>query len=223
MKISIIIPFYNEEENVPSVIEEVKRAQPHAEIIAVDDGSADSTPQKLAAQSGIRIITLSKNLGQSAALYLGLNAATGDICVMMDGDGQNDPADIPALLQQMQNADVVCGYRKKRQDSWSKKIASRIANKIRSAVLGDGIRDTGCTLKAIRKEHVKHLIPFNGLHRFLPALLRAANLKIIEIPVNHRPRKFGKSKYTIGGRALRGIYDLIGVQWFLKRRVHWPS
>lgn len=223
MKVSIIIPFYNEEENISSVIEEVKRAQPEAEIIAVNDGSTDSTAQKLAEESGIRVITIPRNLGQSAALYLGLNAASGDICVMMDGDAQNDPSDIPALLDQMKNADVVCGYRKKRQDSRAKKIASRIANKIRSAVLGDGIRDTGCTLKAMRKEHVKHLIPFNGLHRFLPALLRAADLKIIEIPVNHRPRKFGKSKYTIGGRALRGIYDLIGVQWFLKRRIHWPS
>ncbi|MFZ5807404.1 MAG: glycosyltransferase family 2 protein [Verrucomicrobiota bacterium] len=221
MKFSIIVPFYNEEGNVVAVLDEIKNAQPDAEIIAVNDGSTDGTSEILQKQSGTRLINHPRNLGQSAALYSGLMASSGDICVMMDGDGQNDPADIGKLVEALAHADVACGYRAKRQDSWSKKIASRIANNIRSAILRDGIRDTGCTLKAMRREHVQYLVPFNGLHRFIPALLRAAGLSIIEVPVNHRPRRAGISKYTIGGRALRGIFDLIGVYWLLKRRIRW--
>ena len=221
MKVSIIIPFYNEQENVVSVIEEVRRTNPDAEIIAVDDGSTDTTPQQLASQKNVTVFTFPKNLGQSAALYYGLNHATGDICVMMDGDGQNDPADIPTLIQHIDRADLICGYRKNRQDSWKKKIASRIANNIRRSILHDGVRDTGCTLKAMRSEHVRYLIPFNALHRFIPALICSAGLTIFEVPVNHRPRKAGQSKYTIGGRALRGIFDLFGVLWLTKRRILW--
>ncbi|MFH1066887.1 MAG: glycosyltransferase family 2 protein [bacterium] len=222
MKISIIIPFYNEEENVQAVIDEVKRANPDAEIIAVNDGSTDATAQKLAAQTDIRVISFPRNLGQSAALYEGLNTATGDVCVMMDGDGQNDPADISELVKRVGERNLVCGYRRKRHDSWKRKLASRVANAIRNAILHDGARDTGCTLKAMRREHVRLLIPFNGLHRFIPAILSSAGLSIVEVPVNHRPRRAGQSKYTIGGRALRGILDLVGMRWFLKRQIHWP-
>lgn len=221
MKVSIIVPFYNEKESVVAVLDEIKQAQPEAEIIAVDDGSTDGTVEILEKQSGIRIARHQKNLGQSAALYTGLTSATGDVCVMMDGDGQNDPADIGKLIEHLDKADVVCGYRAKRMDSWTKKAASRIANKIRSSILRDGIRDTGCTLKAMKHDHVRYLVPFNGLHRFIPALLRSAGLSIMEVPVNHRPRKAGVSKYTIGGRAVRGIFDLIGVYWLLKRRIRW--
>lgn len=224
MKLSIIIPFYNEEENVETVLEEILQTNPDAEVVAVNDGSSDGTLARLKNfESRVKILSLSRNVGQSAALYLGLVRSTGDLCAMMDGDGQNDPADIPFLVTQMEKTDVVCGYRKKRNDSWKRKVASRIANKIRSAILHDGVRDTGCTLKIIRREHIKHLIPFNGLHRFLPALLRTAGLRILECPVNHRSRHAGQSKYTIGGRAMRGIYDLIGVRWFINRRIPWPE
>jgi dolichol-phosphate mannosyltransferase len=223
MKLSIVIPFYNEEDNVEAVVREVLQAQPDAEVIAVDDGSGDRTGKILDGLSSIRVIHLKKNLGQSAALYAGLRSATGDICVMMDGDGQNDPADISKLIQHIHMADVICGYRAHRQDTWNRRIASRIANKIRSSLLGDGIRDTGCTLKAMKHEHICFLVPFNGLHRFMPALLKSAGLKIYEVPVNHRPRRAGQSKYTIAGRAWRGIYDLIGVGWLLKRQIRWPQ
>ena len=222
MKISIVIPFYNEEENVGPVIREVLATNPDAEVIAVDDGSRDATAERLAAIPGIRVIRLPANLGQSAALYRGLEAATGDVCVMMDGDGQNDPADIPKLTALLDRADVVCGYRAHRRDTWNRRIASRIANRIRNAVLHDGIRDTGCTLKAVKKEHVRHLVPFNAMHRFMAALFKSAGLTIVEVPVNHRPRQAGISKYTVAGRALRGFYDLIGVRWLVSRRIHWP-
>lgn len=223
-KVSIIIPFYNEVENIDFVLDEVFSTNPEAEIIAVDDGSRDGTGEKLLQNKGenLRAICLPKNLGQSAALYIGLMNAKGDFCAMMDGDGQNDPADIPALVAQTDKADVICGYRKKRQDTFGRRIASRLANGIRRSLLNDHIRDTGCTLKVIRRKHVKYLVPFHSMHRFIPALLGGAGLTIAEFPVNHRPRKAGTSKYTIGGRALRGLYDLIGVRWLRKRQIRWP-
>ena len=220
--ISIIIPFYNEVENVDFVLDEVRRTNPAAEIIAVDDGSSDGTAHKLMQHQDVQAICLPRNLGQSAALYIGLAHAAGELCVMMDGDGQNDPADIPFLIAQKDQADVICGYRKKRQDSFYRRMASRIANVIRGALLHDHIRDTGCTLKVIRREHVKYLVPFQSMHRFIPALLCGAGLSIAEYPVNHRARKAGESKYTIGGRAIRGLYDLIGVCWLRRRQIHWP-
>jgi dolichol-phosphate mannosyltransferase len=223
MNCSIIIPFHNEEDCASEVIAEVRQACPDAEIIAVDDGSTDRTAAQLEAFPGIRLLRFPKNLGQSAALYAGLQAATRETCVMMDGDGQNDPSDIPALIRALDTGrgDLICGYRAKRMDSWSKRVASRIANRIRDALLHDGVRDTGCTLKAMRREHVRFLVPFNGLHRFIPCLLVHSGLKIHQIPVNHRPRLKGVSKYTMGGRAARGLYDLIGVAWLLKRQIRW--
>lgn len=220
-RLSIIIPFYNEEENVAEVLAEVRACQPEAEIIAVDDGSTDATRARIQGRPDVRCLAFPRNLGQSAAFYHGLHAARGTVCVMMDGDGQNDPADIAALTAALDRADFACGYRRTRRDSWSKRIASRIANHIRRCALGDGIRDTGCSLKAVRREHVKHLIPFNGLHRFIPALLVNAGLTLVEIPVNHRPRAHGTSKYTVAGRAWRGLRDLFGVGWFLTRQIRW--
>jgi len=143
----------------------------------------------------------------------------------MDGDGQNDPADLPALLELLRSnqADFACGIRTPRMDSWQKRIASRIANSIRRVVLMDGAHDTGCSLKVIRREDARFLIPFKGMHRYLPALLGAAGLRLGELPVRHRPRRAGTSKYTIAGWAWVGIQDLIGVGWLNRRRVAWPS
>ena len=221
MKISIIVPFYNEEENVGALLREIRECQPEAEIIAVDDGSTDRTAEKIREFPGVVHLSMGRNLGQSAALYYGLHAASGAVCVMLDGDGQNDPHDIEKLLQHTGTHDLVCGVRANRRDTLFRKLASRIANAVRRSILPDKARDTGCTLKAMKREHVKHLIPFNGLHRYLPAILGAAGLTITEVPVNHRPRQFGLSKYTVAGRALRGLYDLIGVRWYLNRHILW--
>ncbi|MDX6767718.1 MAG: glycosyltransferase family 2 protein [Candidatus Methylacidiphilales bacterium] len=220
-QLSIIIPFYNEEENVAPVLEEVLRCQPEAEVIAVDDGSRDTTADKIRGFPGVVLLSFPRNLGQSAAFYHGLHRAKGGICVMMDGDGQNDPADIDALVAALAHGDVACGYRRTRRDSFSKRLASRIANHIRKSVLGDGIRDTGCSLKALRREHVKYLVPFNAMHRFIPALLVNCGLKVVEVPVNHRHRTRGVSKYTVAGRAWRGLRDLLGVRWFMSRQIRW--
>lgn len=220
--LSIVIPFYNEEGCAQQVLQEVRAAQPEAEIVAVDDGSTDGTAEILRAAPGVRVVALGKNCGQSAALYAGLRAASGDVIAMMDGDGQNDPADIGKLVASLEHADVAYGVRAKRRDSKARVLAGRWANAIRRAVLGDHATDTGCTLKVIRREHTDLLVPFNGLHRYLPAFFARSGLRAAEIPVNHRPRRAGVSKYTLGGRALRGIYDLVGVRWLLSRRVAWP-
>jgi dolichol-phosphate mannosyltransferase len=220
--LSVVIPFYNEAGCAGEVLSEVRRAQPDAEIVAVDDGSTDGTDAVLRAAAGVRVVALGKNCGQSAALYAGLRAATGGIVAMMDGDGQNDPADIGKLVAALDKADVAYGVRARRKDSAARVIAGRWANAIRRAVLGDSATDTGCTLKVIRREHVDLLVPFNGLHRYLPAFFSRSGLRAVEIPVNHRPRRAGVSKYTLGGRALRGIGDLVGVRWLLSRRITWP-
>jgi dolichol-phosphate mannosyltransferase len=220
--LSVVVPFYNEGELVVEVLNELLSALPDAEIIAVDDGSSDGTADRIKSIPGVRLIPLRKNCGQSAAIYAGLHSASRDIVAMMDGDGQNDPADILKLVQAMSHADVVYGVRKNRQDTVARLISSRIANSISRFALGDKASDTGCTLKVIRREHIKYLIPFNGLHRYLPALFERAGLSFSEVPVNHRARKAGSSKYTINGRALRGIFDLIGVRWLMSRMIVWP-
>jgi len=223
VKTSIIIAFYDEEENVESVLEETRRTNPEAEIIAVNDGSNDRTESMIRKHSDVRLISFERHLGQSAAIYAGLKSARGEICVMMDGDGQSDPADVPKLISMLDRAEVVCGRRQNRQDTWCRRKASWIANLIRRMVLHDPVHDTGCTLKAMRREKVRHLLPFDGLHRYLPVFLDRAGARIIEVPVNHRPRKHGKSKYSLPERAMRGLYDLIGVRWLIARRISWPK
>jgi len=220
--ISIVIPFYNEEENVEAVLKETRATNPHAEIIAVNDGSKDTTEAKIRSFSDVRLISMPRNLGQSAALYCGLINASHDLCVLMDGDGQNDPADIPNLLKEIDKFDVVCGIRRARKDSWQVKFASKIANRTRKFFTGDTVRDAGCTLKVIRKEYIRFLIPFNEMQCYMVAMLEHAGLSVGQILVNHRPRQFGRSNYTILRRAWRGIWDLIGVQWLLRRQIVWP-
>jgi dolichol-phosphate mannosyltransferase len=219
---SIVIPFYNEAGCVLSVLEEVRLAQPQAEIIAIDDGSTDETWQRICERPDITGIHLSRNRGQSAAMYAGMKHAKTDVVVLMDGDGQNDPSDIESLIERLKHADVVVGFRQKRRDRWSRRVASRLANRIRRVFLLDGVRDTGCSLKAFHRCQIELLVPFNGLHRYLPAIFKAAGLNIAEVPVNHRERAQGISKYTNWDRALRGIWDLIGVAWLLRRKVHYP-
>ncbi len=225
VRVSIIIPFFNEGENVVPVLEEVARYNPAAEVIAVDDGSTDSTWDAIRSARGVRGLRLTENRGQSAAIYAGLRAARGDVLVTMDGDGQNDPADIPALIGRWGQGDVevVCGYRATRRDIWNRRVASRVANGIRRRFLHDGVRDVGCSLKAFPRSALDHLVPFNGLHRYLPAIFVKAGLRLAEMPVNHRPRAAGTSKYTNWDRALRGIYDLFGVAWLLRRKIHYPA
>ena len=221
--VSVIVPLFNEEENVPILQSELRAALSGLdhEIVFVDDGSVDHTVDQIETAPNIRVIRFEKNTGQSAAIYAGLQAARGATAVLIDGDLQNDPADIPRLLAEIaRGADVVCGYRVKRKDTVLKRLTSRIANAVRSRFTKDGVRDTGCTLKAMRRECVSALVPFNGMHRFIPALIKGAGYRLVEIPVNHRPRRFGESKYGLGNRALRATIDMFGVRWLLARRLN---
>jgi len=220
--VSVVVPVFNEEENMPILQSELRTALGGLdhEIIFVDDGSTDRSAEKIESESNVRVLQFEKNTGQSAALYAGIKAARGQTIVMIDSDLQNDPADIPRLLEEIsRGADLVCGYRAKRKDTITKRLSSRIANFVRSRFTKDYVRDTGCTLKAMRGECVVALVPFKGMHRFIPALVRGAGFKLVEISVNHRPRRFGQTKYGFGSRALRATMDMFGVRWLLSRRL----
>lgn len=222
--ISVVVPVFNEEENMSILQSELRAALAGRdyEIVFVDDGSADRSVEKIEPAPNVRVLRFEKNAGQSAAMYAGANAARGDTVVLIDADLQNDPADIPKLVAEISNgADLVCGYRQNRKDTVVKRITSRVANFVRSRFTKDGVRDTGCTLKAMRRECVGELVPFKGMHRFIPALIKGAGYRIVEIPVNHRPRKFGQSKYGLGNRALRATIDMFGVRWLLSRRFNY--
>jgi glycosyltransferase involved in cell wall biosynthesis len=220
-KVSVVVPLYNEEDNVPILQSELGKALAGIdyELVLVDDGSKDATVARVKMDGRTRLLEFEKNTGQSAAMYAGIHAASGEIIVLIDGDLQNDPADIPRLIAELDGgADLACGYRAKRKDTTFKRIQSRIANFVRSRFTGDGVRDTGCTLKAMRRHCRDALFPFTGMHRFIPALIKGAGHRITEIPVNHRPRQHGVSKYGFGNRAFRATMDMFGVRWLLTRR-----
>ena len=231
--ISIIIPVFNESENVQELADEVSRVMDSCEwkweCVWVDDGSTDGTNQKLelirSSDPRHRIFTLERNFGQSASMAFGFRKASGEIFVTIDGDGQNDPAGIPGLLRKLidEKADMVNGIRSKRQNSMLRKLASRIANGFRNIVTEEHVRDVGCTLRAFRGICVLDIPVFKGMHRFIPTLVRIAGYdRITEMPVNHRPRVKGKSKYGISNRLWVGIADTFAVCW-MKRRMVYPK
>ncbi len=222
--VSVVVPLYNEEQSVAILQHELTDALTGLdyEIIFVDDGSRDETVARIAADPRIRLLRFEKNAGQSAAIFAGLQAVRSEVAVLIDGDLQNDSTDIPRLLAEIsRGADLVCGYRAQRKDTLLKRITSRVANFVRSRFTRDGIRDTGCTLKAMRRDCVGALVPFKGMHRFIPALVKGAGYRLVEIPVNHRRRRFGQSKYGLGNRALRATIDMFGVRWLLSRRLNY--
>ncbi|MGQ9365156.1 glycosyltransferase family 2 protein [Azospirillum sp. ST 5-10] len=231
MRLSVVIPVFNEAENVIPLLDEVEAALAgHGpfEVVFVDDGSTDDTVARLAGRvaasagrrDAVRVVRHLQRSGQSAAVRTGAKAARGAWIATLDGDGQNDPADIPALIARAGEADhplLVGGLRRTRRDTWSKRAASRFANGLRQAMLKDGCADTGCGLKLFRRDAFLDLPYFGAMHRFLPALFRAHGHPVAYVPVNHRPRQRGTSKYTNLRRGLIGVVDLLGVYW-LKRR-----
>jgi len=222
--VSVVVPVFNEEENMSILQPELRAALAGLdyEIVFVDDGSTDRSAEKIETAPNVRVLRFEKNTGQSAALYAGVRVARGQTVVMIDSDLQNDPADIPRLLEEIsRGTDLVCGYRAKRKDTMTKRLTSRIANFVRSRFTKDYVRDTGCTLKAMRRECVDALVPFKGMHRFIPALVRGAGYRLVEIPVNHRPRRFGQTKYGFGSRVLLATIDMFGVRWLLSRRLNY--
>ena len=221
--VSVVIPLYNEEDNVERLQQELECALDGLdyEIVFVDDGSLDGTRGRIRHGERVRVLAFAGNAGQSAAMLAGMQAARGARIALLDGDLQNDPADIPKLLAALDSSevDLVCGYRAKRKDNLVKLITSRVANGVRSRFTRDGVRDTGCSLKAMRRECVAALIPFHGMHRFIPALVKGAGYRLTEVPVNHRPRIAGVSKYGLSNRALRATVDMLGVRWLLSRQL----
>lgn len=229
--LSVVFPVYNEEENVPLLLREIAQALEGRgwsyEIVAVDDGSTDHSLDVLRGLREtypmLRVLALKKNSGQTAALDAAWRNARGRLVVSLDADLQNDPADIPRMMQKLEETgvDMVIGVRVNRRDTWSRKMQSKIGNGVRNMITGDQITDTGCSLKLVRKEAVDRVRLFTGMHRFLPTLVRYAGYKVIEMPVNHRPRQFGQSKYGAMNRAFRGLADCFAVRWMGKRMLNY--
>jgi dolichol-phosphate mannosyltransferase len=227
--ISVVIPIKDERDNLPPLTEQLlkvlgtherSRTTPF-EILYIDDGSTDGSSQlmdNLAAQyPQVRVLHFDRNYGQTSAFDAGFRQAKGDLIVTLDGDLQFDPADILTLLPLAAQYDLVCGWRKDRHDNLVRKLSSRIAYGFRSAVLGDRIHDTGCSLKVFHREVAEKLQLFEGLHRFFPALAKMHGFTLTEVPVRHLPRAHGTSKYGIGNRLFKSLYDLIAVRWMQRR------
>lgn len=227
--LSVILPVHNEAENLGPLWQELATVLPglaeSAEVIFVDDGSTDGSADLIRSlikdAPQIRLLRLERNAGLSAAFYVGLQAARGRVVATMDSDLQNDPRDLQTLLAGLASADAVVGWRQIRHDSWLKRISSRIANGIRRATTGDPLQDSACSLRVMRRECVSAVPPFSGMHRFVPTLLTLAGFRVVQIPVHHRPRRFGQSKFGVSNRAWTALVDLFAVLWMMRRRLRY--
>jgi glycosyltransferase involved in cell wall biosynthesis len=230
-ELSIVVPIYNEAESVPvlwgELVAMLEGVALPAEVIFVDDGSTDASAAVVRrireTDPRARLVRLSRNCGLSAALAAGLRHAAGRIVVTMDGDLQNDPADIPELLAHLDSWDAACGWRQVRRDPWLKRMSSRVANRVRGWVLADDVRDSACSIRAMHRHCLAGLDAFHGFHRFVPTLLRQAGHRVIEVPVRHRPRRHGISHYGVRNRAWRAFVDLLGVRWMNSRRLRYDA
>ncbi len=226
-ELSIILPVHNEAESLPALWLELTavldRLGRSAEVIFVDDGSTDRSTELIrgfaAADARVRLVRFGANAGLTAAFLAGFRAARGEFVVTMDADLQNDPNDIGVLLEHLEGWDAASGWRKNRRDPWTKRVASRLANAIRNRVSGDHVHDSACSLRVMRRECLEAIPPYRGMHRFVPTLLRIAGYRVVEVPVNHRPRRFGRSKFTARGRALPAFCDLLAICWMMRRRI----
>lgn len=227
LDLSVVIPVYNEEESLPTLWSELRgvleRLGLDFEVVLVDDGSQDRSAEIIRAfrdeDRRVRLVRLKANAGETAATDAGFRAARGRLVVTMDADLQNDPADIPRLLAHLDQWDAVTGWRVNRGagDSVIRRISSRVANRVRNALSDESIQDSGCTFRAFRRECLRGLTLYRGFHRFVPTLLRMRGYRVIEVPVNHRPRRFGRSKYGVLNRAFTTSADLLVVRWMKAR------
>lgn len=229
--LSVVIPVYNEEDNLEPLWDELRPVLSGLglafEVLFVDDGSQDRSADIVRAlhetDRRVRLVRLKTNAGESAATDAGFRAARGRWVVTMDADLQNDPADIPRLLAHLDRWDAATGWRVRRAagDPWPKRMASRIANRVRNWLSDEAIQDSGCTFRAFRRECLRALVLYRGAHRFIPTLLRMQGYRVVEVPVSHRPRRAGRSKYGIMDRALVGFVDLLAVRWMKSRRLRY--
>ncbi len=227
--ISIVCPFYDEEENLPELLSRLlkvtEKIQQPWEMIFIDDGSRDNGPEELkkliAGNPSVRLIQFEQNRGMTSALYAGLKEAKGEIIATLDADLQNPPEEILRLLFMMEDYDMITGYRAERQDSLVKKASSKIANHLRRVVIGDRIKDVGCSLRIFKKAVLENFYPYKGMHRLFPAIADHTGFKIKQVPVEHASRKAGKAKYHFFNRLLGPMWDLIAVSWLLKNKINY--
>ncbi len=226
--LSVVIPVRNEVAAIATLAREITTAfapvDYDIEIVWVDDGSTDGTIDKLRQlTSPHRFIRFEHNCGQSAALLAGIINVQSEWVATLDGDGQNDPADLPKLFAKAraESIDLINGIRSQRHDNWLRRFSSRIANVVRTLLTGTAVHDIGCSTRVARRSSLMSLPRFDGMHRFLPTLVRMQGGRIGELPVNHRPRTTGRSKYGIGNRLFRGIRDVLGVRWLITRQRPW--
>ncbi len=229
IKYSVVIPLKNEQENIEDLITELEPVMQSLkapwELLCIDDGSTDATLAVLSdiarRKPFLRVLVFDRNYGQSCAFDAGFKQAHGEWVITLDGDRQNDPADIPKLLAVADGSDLICGYRFNRRDPWHKKITSRLANFVRSRFCQDHIKDTGCSLKVYRKKCLNHIKMFKGMHRFLPALFKIEGFRVAEVPVNHRERLKGTTKYNFFNRSFNTVADMLAVRWMWKRHINY--
>lgn len=227
--LSFVLPVHNEAEALPILWREIDTALralgQSAEIIIVDDGSTDrslAVARALAAQDPrIRLCRLRENSGLTAAFCAGFSLVRGDIVVTMDTDLQNDPADLPRLLEALVDCDAVIGWRQRRDDSFVKRVSSMIGNGVRNRLTGDRVHDSASSFRVMRRACLASVPPYAGMHRFVPTLLRMAGHRVREVPIHHRPRLFGESKFGIRNRAWRGLQDVLAVRWMMRRRLRY--
>lgn len=223
--LSVVIPCYNEVSTVESLLRRVREVPLRMEVIVVDDGSTDGTragvldARRRHPELGIRLVALDRNWGLTAAMDAGFRAARGQVVATLDTDLQNDPADLPRLLDHLSEADVAIGIRINRRDPFVKRMSSKIANGIRNRVTREDIVDTGCSLKVYRKDYLDRVKLFTGLHRFLPTLLKLEGARVVQVPVNHRPRVHGQAKYHLWNRLVGPLLDLFAVRWMQRRHL----
>jgi glycosyltransferase involved in cell wall biosynthesis len=231
IEISAVIPAFNEEEALPPLLDEVfavlNELNRPFEVIVIDDGSNDGTPAFLERRRettpGLRVLTLVPNSGQTAAFEAGFSAARGEFLITMDADGQNDPADIPHMMELTPGVDAVLGVRAKRQDPWIRTFAQKTANAIRNRLLGITFQDVGCSLKIFRREIIQDVTLYNGLHRFFPYIVHMRGGRTVEVDVSHRSRELGTSKYSPLGRGIPAFLDLLMVRRMLKRALRYSA
>ena len=229
MELSVVVPVRDERDNLEPLVDELAEhlaaSVESFEVVLVDDGSTDGSSERIrelvASRRWLRGLHFKRHAGQTAALDAGLRAARGRIIVTVDADLQYDPADISVLLEALQGHDAAVGFRVDRKDGWLRRVSSRVANAVRRRVSGDSVRDTACTLKAFRRECVGDLKLYDGMHRFVPTLLRIEGRRVVEVPVRHRARRWGRSKYGVRNRAFRAFVDLLVVRWMRTRRLNY--
>jgi len=225
----VVVPVYDERDNLEPLHRELSAALAEVkggvEFVYVDDGSRDGSAEVLAGLAArderVRVLRFAANTGQTAAFAAGFEAARGEVVATLDADLQNDPADLPRLLAALDGADVVNGVRQGRRDSFVRKLSSRIGNGFRNWMTHESVTDVGCSLRVMRTAQLRRVKLYRGMHRFLPTLLRLEGARVIELPVSHRPRRHGRSKYGIGNRLFVGLADVFAVRWMQQRQLHW--